>query len=364
MSVRAGWLSAALLVAAVAPAATQQWLMLEGIADGEMWATDSESFQLSRNGGNPAPAGRVQLFVGLDARWVQAIFMGEIEGGKGSEEGETEVDYDQLIVRFLPSPLAVVDVGKFPTPLGAFANRRLSTMNPLIGAPDGYPVQYPWGATLSGIAGRFDYRAAVVSLPATHEDYVPDPSPAARPVLGAGFTPIPELRIGASVTWGPYLNDTLAAVLPPGADWKSYSQRVLGFDTRISRGYFEFHGELALSRYDVPTHTDAADGVNYYAEVKQTWTPRFFTALRVERNDYPFIRPVTATNWIVRSADGYNAEIGIGVRAARGALVKASYRRLWWKADPSAPQTPPDGYAFAIQASWHFDVKDWIDRKH
>ncbi len=364
MRVRAGWLSAALLVAAVAPASAQQWLLLDGIADGETWATDSASLQLSRDGGHPAPAGRVQLFAGVDARRVQIIFMGEIEGGKGSSEGTTEVGYDQLIVRFLPSPLLVVDVGKFPSPLGAFANRRLSTINPLIGAPDGYPVQYPWGAEVSGTTAHFDYRAAVVSLPATHEDYVPDPSPTARPVLGGGFTPVPELRLGASVTWGPYLNRDLAPVLPPGADWKSYSQRIVAFDTRISRGYFEFHGELALSRYDVPAQATPVDGVAYYAEVKETWTPRFFTAIRVERNDYPFISPVDASQWIAQTVNGYNTEIGVGVRAGAGTIVKVSYRRLWWNVDPALQPAPPGGYAFAIQLSLHFDAKAWVERKH
>lgn len=358
-------LAALALLVSAPPLCAQQWqgLMLEGIADGEMWATDPSSTVLSRDDGHAAPAGRLQLFGGLDARRLQLIAMGELEGGNGSAEGKTEWGYDQLMVRVLASPYATLDAGKFPSPLGAFANRRLSTMNPLIGTPDGYPVRYPWGMVLNGAGFRVDYRVGVMSLPATHEDYAPDPTPRLRPVLGAGVTPIPEVRIGASVTWGPYLNDTLGAVLPAGADWKDYSQRVIAFDSRVSRGYTEVHAELALSRYDVPTRPTPIDGVTYYAEAKQTWNPRLFSAVRFERNDYPFILPITASQWIAQRADGYNVELGLGVRPDARSLVKVSYRRLWWNIDPSLRARLPDGYAVALQLSLHFDVRDWLDRK-
>lgn len=366
MTPRVRWLGLALLLSGAAPAHGQDWLLVSGIADGEGWATDSVSRLLSRNGGDFATLGRFQLFAGAAVRPnLQLIFMGEVEGGNATDEAdELDIGYDLLELRYIPSLLAVIDAGKFPNPVGAFANRRLSTTNPLIGSPDGYAVSYPWGVQISGTTSHFDYRAAVVSLPVTHEGYTPDPSPAPRPALGGGYTPGPAFRVGASATWGPYLNSDLGAAIPAGADWKDYGERVLAFDTRFNRGYFEFRGELAYSWYDVPNMTESIDGLTWYTEVKQTWTPRLFTAARVERNDYPFIRPASGTTWIARQVDVYNAEVGLGFRPSPGTILKASYRYGWYDIPPELRATLPNGYAVAIQISWDMDIKSWFERKH
>lgn len=362
MTPRFRWLTLALLVWGATPARAQDWLLVETIADGEAWSTDSASKLLSRNEGNAATLGRLQLFVAAAVRpSLQIICMGEIEGGNATEE--LEYGYDQFVLRYIPSTLATIDIGKFPSPVGAFANRRLSTTNPLIGSPDGYAVSYPWGVEVSGAVSRFDYRAAMVSLPVTHQGYVPDPSPTLRPALGGGYTPIPQLRLGASLTWGPYLNSGLGTALPAGADWKSYAQRVVAFDSRVNIGYFEFRGEVGISRYDVPGQAESVDGVAYYAEVKQTWSPRFFVAARAERNDYPFILPMSGSAWVARSVDIYNGELGVGFRASPGLLVKASYRHAWSHVAADLQSSLPDGYAFALQLSWHADIRGWFDRK-
>ena len=365
MTPRVRWLALALLLSGAVPARAQDWLVLKAIADGEAWATDSASGLLSRNAGHFATLGRVQLFAAAAVLpTLHVIFMGEVEGGDATDVADQlAFAYDLLVLRYIPSPLAVIDVGKFPSPVGAFANRRLSTTNPLIGAPDGYAVTYPWGVEVSGTTSHFDYRAALVSLPVTHAGYVPDPSPAPRPAVGGGFTLVPELRLGASLTWGPYLNSDLGAALPAGADWKSYTQRVVAFDSRFSRGYFDFRGELALSRYEVPNQTAAVDGVTYYAEAKQTWSPRLFAALRAERNDYPFITPASGSPWIARLVDVYNGELGLGFWASAGTLLKASYRRAWYNVEPDLRSALPDGFAFALQVSCNTDVKGWFERK-
>lgn len=365
MTPRARWLVVALLFSWAAPARAQDWLVLKGIADGEAWVTDAGSPLVSRNGGQFATLGDFYLFAAAELHpRLQLLFMGEIEGGDATDQADQlEIDYQELLVRYIPSRLAVIDVGRFPSPVGAFVNRRLSTTNPLIGAPDGYALIYPWGVEVSGTVSHFDYRAAAMSLPVTHEDYLPDPSPAFRPAFGGGYTPIPELRLGASFTWGPYLNSDLGAAIPAGADWKSYSERIVAFDGRFSRGYFELRGELAFSRYEVPNQTAAVDGITYYLEAKQTWSPRIFTALRVERNDYPFIQPVGGPTWVARPVDVYNGEVGIGYRASPGTIIKGSYRGAWYNVDPDLRAFLPDGYAFALQVSCAMDIKGWFERK-
>jgi len=354
-----------LLAAGAVPARAQDWLVARTLVDGEMWDTDSGSRMLSVNNGNPAPAGSAQLFLGAEVGSLQLLFLGAVEHapGAGTDE-EFEFSYDLLALRWVASRLAVIDVGKFATPVGAFANRRFSNLNPLIGMPDMYSVTYPWGAQLSGTTARFDYRAAIVSLPAVREGYSPEPGARPRPAVGAGYTPVPEFRIGASATWGPYLSEDVAGSIPAGSAWWEYDQGVLAFDTRFSRGYFELRSELALSRYDVPTKAETSDGLAFYVEAKQTWTPRFFTAIRGERNDYPFIRPISASNWIARNTVLYNVEIGAGFRAMRQVLLKASYRGAWYDVDPSLRATLPDGHAFVVQFSYDADIKSWFARRH
>jgi hypothetical protein len=160
------------------------------------------------------------------------------------------------------------------------------------------------------------------------------------------------------------LNSELGTALPAGVDWKSYTQRVVAFDSRFSIGYFEFRGEIGLSRYDVPNQTTPVDGYAYYAEVKQTWSPRFFVAARAERNNYPFIRPASDSTWTARLVDVYNGEAGVGFRATPDLLLKASYRHAWSHVAPSLQASLPDGYAFAVQVSWHTDIKGWFEHKH
>jgi hypothetical protein len=92
-------------------------------------------------------------------------------------------------------------------------------------------------------------------------------------------------------------------------------------------------------------------------------SPRFFAALRAERNNYPFIRPVGGPVWVARPVDVYNGEIGVGYRASPGTILKASYRQSWSNVDPDLQALLPNGYAFAFQISWAMDFKSWFERK-
>jgi len=259
-----------------------------------------------------------------------------------------------------------VDAGKLPNPIGTFAARRFSNRNPLIGTPDGYPVQYPYGIQVSGAARVLDYRAAVVSLPTVHEEYTPEPSEAWRPVLGAGITPYVGVRVGGSFTWGPYLNDEVSPALLAQRDWRSYKQRLLAADLAVSVGYLEVFAEAARSSYDVPNRAEAVDGLTYYVESKYTFTPRLYVAIRVGRNDYPFIQPITTPGgqfWVARRTDFHDEELGLGFRIFAGTLAKVSYRQDDWHVDAGNQAfVRPGGGALAAQLSQTFDVMEWVDR--
>ena len=114
MTARGPWLCLALLFAGAAPARAQDWLVLNGIADGEAWSTDSVSPLLSRNEGEFATLGSFYLLAGVAPHpKVQLIFMGELEGGDATDESDQwEFEYQQLMLRLMPSPLATFDIGK------------------------------------------------------------------------------------------------------------------------------------------------------------------------------------------------------------------------------------------------------------
>jgi hypothetical protein len=343
----------------------QGGFLLQGIADGEAWGTSGTSNLLTRNAGRPAGLGRLELW-GAYEPFTGLVFYaeGNAEGGPARVERGTSIYANQLGVRYATTPAFVVDIGKMTPVIGTFAPRHFSTRNPLIGMPDGYTLQYPVGAKVSGHAGMFDYRVAMVSLPTTHVGYEPEPTPRLRPAIGGGITPIIGLRLGGSFTVGPYLNKDDAPSVPAGTTWSDYHQRVAAFDASYSRGYLETHIEAARGTYDVPLR-GSITGLTYYGELKYTFTPRFFLAARAERNDYPFIRAATVlgASYAARLTDFVDGEFGGGYRVSTTTLVKASVRGDRWWVKPGGGFRGQGGYAFALQISQAFDVMNLIDRE-
>jgi hypothetical protein len=277
------------------------------------------------------------------------------EAGNARDEPGKEIYAKQYGVRYSPSDAFQLEGGKIRQIVGAFSSRQLSFRNPLIGQPDGYAAAYPRGARVDGNAGIVDYRAGMVSLPVYRPGYTPDPSAALRPAIGFGVTPMTGVRVGFTGTVGPYLNHDLTDTELRGESWTHYKQRVVGFDAQLSHGYFEANAEAAYGNYDVPGRATAIEGVSFYVEPKYTFTPRFFMAARVERNDYPFISPVTPTFWVANRVVVADAEVGGGYRASASTLLKLSVRMDHWTPNAS-PQAPHDnGYAVAMQWSQMVD---------
>ncbi|MEP6494843.1 MAG: hypothetical protein ABJF01_19305 [bacterium] len=343
----------------------QGGVLLQGIADVEAWSTNHSSNLLTRNGGYPGTVGRVQAWGAYEpiAGWV---IYAQGEAVTGDARARSEFDHlitDHYGIRYSPNRALVFDVGKLTPILGTFSPRHYSTRNPLIGMPDGYAVKYPLGGEVSGETKYFDYRAAMVSLPSSHVDYVPAPTPRLRPAIGAGITPFTGLRIGGSFTVGPYLNNSYSSTLLAGKSWTEYHQRVTALDLAYSHGYLETHAEYARGSYDVPGIAGPISGITYYGEAKYTLTPRFFLATRVERNEYPFIRPVGPA-WVARLTDFADAEVGGGFRLTASTLLKASVRadRYWIRYGVTG-FLGTGGHAVALQVSQSFDVLSWFDRE-
>jgi hypothetical protein len=350
-------------VSAAPRARAQGGVLLQGIVDAEGWSTNAKSNLLTRGDGHAAGLGRLTAW-GAYEPFSKIVFYaeGEVESGNATHDRETDVYSHQYGVRYSASRLVVLDLGRTTPIIGTFAPRHYSTRNPLIGEPDGYTIDYPLAIKLSGEATHFDYRAALVSLPTSHDNYQPEPTGRLRPAIGAGVTPFVGFRLGGSFTIGPYLNNDIPATSLVGRTWSDFKQTVIAFDAAFARGYLETYAEGARGTYEVPGRPDIT-GFTYYGEVKYTFTPRFYLAARAERNDYPSIRPAS-TGFTARLWDFMDGEFGGGFRASRSTLVKASVRgdRWWGLRDNQPGFLGRGGYAIALQVSQAFDVTSWMNR--
>lgn len=342
--------------------ASAQALQLQGLLDAELWKTSERSILLARHEGKPAPLGRATVWGALELPRAFTFYaLGEATGGPATDEGEVELE--QAGLRWSPSRALVVDAGRITSPIGSFAGRRLSNRNPLVGAPDTYPVTYPVGAQLSGLAGPLDWRAAMVSLPVTHEGYTPRPGTRARPALAVGITPTVGVRVGGSWTAGSYLDDRTPAGWLANRPWHAYDQRLWSAELQASRGYAELWAEWNRSSYDVPGFARPVRGTAGYLEARWTFTPRLFVAARAERNDYPFVQPLTdVQSWVATTTDLRDVEAGLGFRPAASQLVKVTWRKDDWRVDESLKPILPNGYAVAVQFSQFFDVMELVER--
>ncbi|HEX2780135.1 MAG TPA: hypothetical protein VHM30_11585 [Gemmatimonadaceae bacterium] len=366
MSARVAWIrraraaaAAILLVAAPRVAHTQERILVQGILDIEGWSTDSASRLLARNEGRASGLARLCVWSAFEpVSGVVAYLQMEVAGGSALEEG-TEVGIEQGGLRYTRSRALVVDAGMIAPIVGMYANRHLSTRNPLIGEPDGYVVAYPLGVRVSGKTETLDYRIGVISLPVYNERYMPEPTATPHIAAGAGVTPHPGVRVGVSGTIGPWLDDATPAAALDGRSWRGYEQRVAAADAEWSVGYLDLRGELAHAWHEVPGHSKMVHGTSWYGEGSYAFTPRVFAALRVERNDYPYLKPV-GTRWPARSMVVGNGEVGAGYRLAAGQALKVSYRRDRWGVPSAGGRQLPDGHALAVQLSTAFDLLDLI----
>jgi len=359
-----GILAAAGLLVQAAPARAEDKVLVQGLFEAELWNTDEASLLLSKNEGETAPGGRLRLWaIGEFRPRLQGFAVGRLEEGKGSYEEDGESVLEQAVVRytFAAPRRLVIEGGKILSPVGNFSRRYLSSTNPLIGSPDSYSVAYPYGIQVSGQVSRLDYRVAAIDRPLVNEEYVPEPGSAVRPALALGVTPVTGLRFGVYSTRGPYLGPDVEAVLPAGTTWKDYGQAITGTDVQFSRGHFELNGDFAVSSYEAPTKKFKSRGRAYFIEPKYTFSPRFFAAMRVEKNDYPYIMPF-GSFWVANNSELFDVEAGAGYRLAAGAVLKVAYRRDYWNVQDSRKSMFPNGHSVAAQLTYSFNVNSWLER--
>lgn len=352
---------ALLTVCAAHVAAAQGGASLQAVMDVEGWSTDSASALLAKNHGHAAALGRLRLYAAAEpAKGLVAYVQSEIAGGSANDESFS-AEIEQAGLRYTRTRALVFDAGIIPQIVGMFASRHVSTRNPLIGDPDGYAIAYPAGVRLSGKTTFADYRLGVVSLPVYNERWMPKPTAAPHFAIGAGVTPTAGVRIGTSASMGPWLRSDFDAATLRDKSWRSYDQRVIAFDAELSRGYADFHSELAHAWHEVPGREKMLHGASWYAELAYALTPRIFTAVRAEENDYPYLKPFGSI-WSGNDVRVSNGEAGVGYRFSAAQTLKLSYRRDHWNVAPTPGVLLPDGHSIAMQLTTAVDVLGAIDR--
>jgi len=363
------WVLAASCSVACPLAMAQQRYLVEGIFDAEVYKTDANSLLLSRNEGDIATLGRLQLWAAFQiTRGLQIYALGQGETDNSGADRVTEAVLEQYALRYTSqsSPYYFLEAGKILSPLAAYSDRHLSSQNPLIRQPYIFTTTYPLGIQAAGSSGWLDYRAAVLDLPAVSLNYTLTQADSAfRPALGFGVTPLTGLRFGFTYTKGPYL-DRDGAYVPPGTTWRDFDQRVLGFDFQFSRGYLELNGQLANYRYEVPYYDKSSDDTSWYLELKYTWTPRLYGAARMGKYEAEYIAQYSAGYSLPRRSPGRefrDLEIGIGYRLNANILFKIAYSSDHWSGGYTADKRLQNGHSVGAQLSCHFDLGSLFQRR-
>ncbi|MEW5974620.1 MAG: hypothetical protein AB1898_02320 [Acidobacteriota bacterium] len=290
----------------------------------------------------------------------------------------------QAYLRYSPDgrPQFNLQVGKFGSPFGNFLTRNYANDNPLVGAPliyahrlpirtDEVPdgaydlvyargriqnsglynsayrstgwlpligLSYPTGAMFFGNAGRTDYRVALVNSSLSNSLNLGVPGQRPQWVAAGGMTLVPALRIGSSFAQGPYLDPVVRPRLPAGTRFSDFTQRALGFDLQWAFRHLEVHAELLFNNLKVPNVPQRLGATGYFLEMKQTWTPRFFTAVRWNQIYFDRIRRTTPYYGHPRYDYNVNSlELGLGWRFSENLLLKASsqFNRTLAPVDPN-----------------------------
>ena len=87
-------------------------------------------------------------------------------------------------------------------------------------------------------------------------------------------------RVGVSGFRGPYLDPSVAPLLPAGTSVRNFPASAIGVDVQWARGHWSATGEWQRFWYDYPNFTAAPSVASTYVEGKRVLSPRFYAAGR------------------------------------------------------------------------------------
>jgi hypothetical protein len=176
---------------------------------------------------------------------------------------------------------------------------------------------YPLGVSTTVSGTHWDVRGAVIdtSPVRARRTFGNNPPRFANVVVGGGVTPVVGLRIGGSVTRGPWRSaeevplspsDRIATVVTVEGEW--------------SFRFTKLQGEWMRDTLETNVGDQVESG--WYFQGQQTLTPRWFVAARVERLEGP---PLPTTPQGPRQTFA-GAEETLGFRLTPEITLRASYR--------------------------------------
>lgn len=350
-------------------------------------------------------AGRARLFADLFAgRYVQSSVELRVDRGEEPRAGPLEARMDQAFVRLGPlsagsTVAASVQLGKFVSAFGGWAQRHHTTRDPFvrppimydhrtmviagiapgstagfvawkddiprdfrpIGAPPMWGAPYQWGAMLMGGGGPLAFRAAAMnSAPSSEpEAWAWDADRLRRPswVAHLGYQLSPALRLGGSYNRGPYLETPVEGALNAGREEADYVQELFGVEAVIARGGLTLRGEALADRWEVPNVPEDAWDLSYYVEGQYDVAAGAYVAARWGAIWFNELGEGDGGSALYGGSDDlrwdYNVrrlQLAAGYRVARDVGVQAEYM-LNGSDDPAEDSA---GSLLSLQLWWQY----------
>jgi hypothetical protein len=167
---------------------------------------------------------------------------------------------------------------------------------------------------------------------------------------GGGYTIRQGFRVGVSGFRGPYLDRSVASVLPIGTSVRDFPASGIGADVQWARGRWSTTGEWQRFQFDSPNFAVSPSITSTYAEVKRILTPRFYVAGRAG-----WLRPGSARDIAGVATDQYSTsmasyELGAGCWLNRHQLLKTSYE---WLRIEDLTGTRTNVFGFQLVTTFH-----------
>lgn len=281
----------------------------------------------------------IQAFVGYSAH--RGKFSMVLKAGRlVSAFGSFPLRYDDAENPLLDQPLAYiteVPLRADQIPCGTADLRSQfygSVGNACGGTPGRGPGLQP--VTLYGLPGfeadisdgRVDARLQLTSgSPANPQGFgaIPD---SLQWTAGAGYSIRQGFRVGVSGFRGPYLEPSLAPLLPAGSSLRDFPASGIGVDAQWARGHWNTTGEWQRFHFDSPNFVLAPSIDAGYVEVKRILTPRYYVAGRLGYLDTGSVLDRSGVAAGSFGALMHSYELGGGAWLNRSMLIKASYSWL------------------------------------
>lgn len=143
---------------------------------------------------------------------------------------------------------------------------------------------------------------------------------------GGGYSFPKGLHVGISAFKGPYLDRTLAPLLPVGTTLPSFSASGLGLDARWSRGPWSAEGEWMHFRFALPRFIESPSETAAYAQMKRILSPRVFLGMRAGVQGSGRIQDDSGVSASRSAGPQQIYELTFGYRLNRQQLLKAGAR--------------------------------------